>query len=84
MLAGGSAVDQPGRDGLAGQFGAPVVEAREEVGCDGLAGLDFDGMDGVRGGFDEGGLRAPVGKFKCAAIPDEGHSSADTALGISQ
>ena len=54
LLAGGSAVDQPGRDGLAGQLGAPVVEAREEVGCDGLTGLDFDGMEGVRGGFDEG------------------------------
>lgn len=54
LLAGGSAVDQPGRDGLAGQLGAPVVEAREEVGCDGLTGLDFDGMEGVRCGFDEG------------------------------
>ena len=47
-------MDEPRGDRLAGELGAPVVEAGEEVGRDGLAGFDFHGVEGIRSGFDEG------------------------------
>ena len=47
-------MDEPWGDGLLGEFFAPVVEAFEEVGGDGFAGLDLDGVEGVRSCLDEG------------------------------
>jgi len=47
-------VDEPWGEGLAGEFAAPVIEAGEKVRGDGLAGFDFDGLEGIGGGFDEG------------------------------
>jgi len=47
-------MDEPGGDGLLGEFFAPEIEAFEEVGGDGFAGFDLDGVEGVRGCLDEG------------------------------
>ena len=54
VLESGAAVDEPRGDRLPGELGAPVIEAGKEVGCDGLAGFDFHGVEGIRSGFDEG------------------------------
>ena len=47
-------MDEPRRDGLAREFGAPVVQSGEEIGGDGFPRLDFHGVKGVGRGFDEG------------------------------
>lgn len=51
---GGTAVDEPWGNLLPGELGAPVIEAGEEVRGDGFPGFDFDGLEGVGSGFDEG------------------------------
>jgi hypothetical protein len=50
----GTAVDEPWGNRLAGELGAPVIEAGEKVRGDGFPGFDFDGLEGVGSGFDEG------------------------------
>ena len=95
VLEGGATVDEPRGDRLAGELGAPVVEAGKEVGRDGLAGFDFHGVEGIRSGFDEGvdfvaffvseemegGLEAVIG----LRLEDLGHDPVfkqGTALGV--
>ena len=51
---GGAAVDEPWSERLAGELGAPVVETGEKVRGDGFPGFDFDGLEGVGSGFNEG------------------------------
>ncbi len=41
-------MDEPRGDRLAAELGATVVEAGKEVGSDGLARFDFDGVEGIR------------------------------------
>ncbi len=54
VLASSAAVDEPRRDGPGGEFFSPEVETCEEIGGDGYAGFDLDGVEGTGCGFDEG------------------------------
>lgn len=54
VLAGGAAVNEPGGNGLTDELGTPVIETDEVVGGDGFSGLDFDGLEGVRRGLNQG------------------------------
>lgn len=74
---GGAAVDEPWGEGLAGEYAAPVIEAGEEVRGDGLAGFDFDGWEGIRGGFDESV------DFVAFLVAEEMKSGFDASVGLS-
>ena len=76
ILAGGAAVDEPGGEGLPGELGTPVIETAEEIGGDGFAGLDFDCLEGVRRGFDEGI------DFVAFLVAEEVERGLDAAVGL--